>query len=739
MKTLIISEKPSVAERVASALGGSTLKRMKSGEGVSYYSFHEGADETFVVAAVGHLYTIAQTGGNRNYPVLDVEWQPSYKVSNSSSYTKKYLDVIEEVMPKCEHYVNACDFDVEGTVIGTNIIRIMGDVKRARRMKFSTTTTRDLQEAYRNMQQLDIGNFYAGEARHMLDWLWGINLSRALTRTAFGWNISKTNSLSIGRVQGPSLSILVKRELEIRNFKEEPFWRLIALVSGIEFLNARGDLFDKKSADKAAEETKRNPEGTVESVEAADREMYPYPPFDLTALQLEASRALRYDPSRTLAIAQSLYERSYISYPRTSSQKLPASLGLKGIIEELSKNRLYKDYAETLIRQGRFKPLEGKKEDEAHPAIFPTGEHPVNLTGEEEKLYDLIVRRFLACFAEPALVRRAKVVAKFGSESYSATGATMVRKGWLDVYPFTQVAEKELPPLKARDRVRLEKLDEREMMTQPPKRYTKAGLIAELEKRELGTKATRAGIIDTLIKRGYITGASLEVTKFGMSVYDALDKNCNMIVNEETTRKLEEDMEAISRSKKTEDEVIGEGKQMLLEALKAFDEHKDNIAIEIRNALKESVPTLGKCPKDGGDLVIRRSKAGKTFVACNNYPNCTNTYSLPQGALIEATGNTCEHCHTPIIKVIRKGRRPFTMDLDPNCVTKKDWGSNRDDGSSVVAASELAQPEGGAKAGQRKMEPAAAKAKAKVAETAKAKPKAKAAKKKVTKHVKAQK
>ncbi len=734
MKTLIISEKPSVAARVAAALGGSSLKRMRSKEGVSYYSFSENGNETLVVAAVGHLYTIAQTGGNRNYPVLDVEWQPSYKVGSSSSYTKKYLDVIEEIMPKCDHYVNACDFDVEGTVIGTNIIRIMGDIKRAKRMKFSTTTTHDLQEAYRNVQQLDIGNFYAGEARHMLDWLWGINLSRALTRTAFGWNISKTNSLSIGRVQGPSLSILVKKELEIRNFKEEPFWRLVAIISGIEFLNAKGDIFDKKAADKAAEETKRNPDGTIESVTAADRETYPYPPFDLTSLQLEASRALRFDPSRTLALAQSLYERSYISYPRTSSQKLPASLGLKGIIGELSKNRLYKDYANTLMKQGRFKPLEGKKEDEAHPAIFPTGEHPVNLTAEEEKLYDLIVRRFLACFAEPALVRRAKVTAKFGSEVYSANGATIIRKGWLDFYQFTQVAEKELPPFKAHDKARLEKLDEREMRTQPPKRYTKAGLIAELEKRELGTKATRAGIIDTLIKRGYVTGTSLEVTKFGMSVYDALNKNCNMIVNEETTRKLEEDMEAISKAKKTEQEVIDEGKQMLLEALKAFDEHKDNIAIEIRNALKESVPTLGKCPKDGGDLVIRRSKAGKTFVACNNYPNCTNTYSLPQGALIEATGNTCEYCHTPIIKVIRRGRKPFTMDLDPNCITKKDRSSQGGEASSVVVASKPA-PSAGKKEVGEKHEEMAIKIRAEAAGAAK--PKAKAAKKKVMKHAKA--
>lgn len=685
MKILIVSEKPSVAARIAAALGNNAPKRIVSKDGVSYYQLSRGKDEILVVAAVGHLFTIAQADNNRNYPVLDVKWEPSYKVGTASSYTKKYLDIIQQVMPKHDLYINACDFDIEGTVIGTNIIRFMGDMAKAKRMKFSTTTTHDLGAAYASLVPLDISNFYAGEVRHMLDWLWGINLSRALTRAVVGWNISKTNSLSIGRVQGPSLSILVKRELEIQKFKEAPFWRIIAMIAGIEFLNSKGDIFDKKVADKALAATKAAPRGAIESVESADKEMWPYPPFDLTSLQLEASRALRSDPSRTLAIAQSLYERSFISYPRTSSQKLPASLGLKGIIQELGKSKAYGHYAETLIKQNRFRPLEGRKEDEAHPAIFPTGVQPAGLTPEEERLYDLIARRFLTCFAEPALVERSKVVAKFDGESYGATGARIVRKGWLEFYPFTEVTEKELPAFKQGDKVKLDKLDERELKTQPPKRYTKAGLIAELEKRELGTKATRAGIIDTLIKRGYASGQSLEATKFGMSIYNALEKNCRMIVDEETTRRLEEDMEAISRSKKTEQEVIEEGKEMLLSALGQFDRHKENLAVELRGALKESVPILGKCPKDGGDLVIRKSRFGKTFAACNNYPKCMNTYSVPQGAKIEATGRMCEHCRTPIMKVIRKGKRPFEMDLDPNCITKKAWASNLKAGPVAVA------------------------------------------------------
>lgn len=682
MNTLIISEKPSVAARIAEALGKNSARRAVSNEKVSYYVIENKGEKTYVVAAVGHLFTIRQSDGKSGYPVLNTEWAPSYKVSKGSEFTKKYLDVIYEIAKKCDFFVNACDYDIEGTVIGTNIIKFAGNLKSAKRMKFSTTTTTDLINAYNHLLDLDIKNFYAGETRHMLDWLWGINLSRALTRAAVGWKITGSNSLSIGRVQGPTLALLAKREYEISNFVPKPFWRIFAIIGGIEFLNIKGDIFDKNNAIDAFEETKTNKNaGIVEKVEYSERKIDPYPPFDLTSLQLEASRVLHFDPSRTLAVAQSLYERSYISYPRTSSQKLPPSLGLKGIVESLAKIGQYKEYASLLLK-GKLNPVEGKKTDEAHPAIFPTGVIPSGLEREEERLFDLIVRRFLSCFAEPASANRVKVTAKFGKEVYAASGTLIAKKGWLDIYPFVKIDEQQLPEFKEKSVVSASDVENRELTTQPPKRYTKAGLISELEKRNLGTKATRAAIIDTLFKRNYITGTSISVTKFGLSVFDALDKNCAMIVNEETTKKLEEDMEKISTGAKKEEEVIEEGKEMLLEALKAFDANKDKISEEIRQGLKESVNSLGKCPVDGGELVIRRSRAGKLFVACTNYPNCTNTYSLPQNAKIEPVGKICEFCKTPIIKVIRKGRRPFEMDLDPNCISKKDWNTKKEFGKA---------------------------------------------------------
>ncbi len=721
MNTLIISEKPSVAERIAFALGNGTAKRIYEKSGVSYYTIDNENGRIYIVAAVGHLLTIRQADNARGYPVLNVEWAPSYEVSKQSEFTKKYLDTIKMVSSNCNQFINACDFDIEGTVIGTNIIRFVGtdaQVSSAKRMKFSTTTSKDLKEAYANLMPIDIDNFYAGEARHMLDWLWGINLSRALS-SAFAM-AGNNKPLSIGRVQGPILALLSKREKEIMAFVPKPFWKLSATIKGTKFANVRGEIFDSAEADKALEETKSN-KGIVKKVEVRKEEIWPMPPFDLTTLQLEASRVFRMDPTRTLAIAQALYEHSYISYPRTASQKLPFSLGLKGIIEQLSKNSEYESIAKELIEKGRFKPREGKKEDEAHPAIFPTGTQPKGLSDEEKKVYDLVTRRFLSCFGEPAEVEVKSIEVDFGKERYTAKAAKVAKQGWLSFYPFSKIDEGSMPELAEGDEVEASSVSKEEGKTKPPNRYTKATLIAELEKRGLGTKATRAAIIDTLFKREYITGSSIMVTKFGLNVFEALKENCAMIIDEATTRKLEEDMEGISKRQKTEQEIIEEGKALLLEALKMFDKNKEKIARLLKEGFDDSAVGFGSCPKCGGKLVLRKSKAGKIFIGCSNYPKCTNTYPLPQNATIKPTGKICPYCHTPIVKVFRKGKRPYEMDLDPNCISRKEWGSK------ATAATQAAEEKEGntvEKAEKPKKVKAAKKAKASRKTAAKKKKKA---------------
>jgi len=698
MDTLIIAEKPSVAQRIAIALGEGRAERKRGMGRSSYYEIKKDGGSVYVAAAVGHIFTIKQSDSARGYPVLNVEWAPSYMVNKKAGYTKDYLDTLSMLGKNCGSFINACDFDLEGTVIGTNIIRHLSkgmQVNEARRMKFSTTTTQDLVYAFSNLSPLDMNNFYAGEARHMLDWLWGINLSRALMRAINEGSVGKKEVLSIGRVQGPTLAVLAKREQEISAFAPKPFWRITVEVKAVELTNTKGDIFEKERAKSAENETRAHPNGLIEMVEEKREELWPYPPFDLTSLQLEASRALHIDPSVTLATAQSLYERAYISYPRTSSQKLPGILNLPRIISDLAKNPEYKSDAEALIKEKRFRPREGSKIDEAHPAIFPTGIIPKNLGKVEGMIYDLITRRFLACFAKPAVIAATKVVAKFGAESYSATGKRVIEENWMKVYRYARIDEKVLPKFVQNERVVYEKIELKELQTQPPKRYTKAGIIAELEKKNLGTKATRAQIVDTLFKRNYIEGSSIKVTELGMTVYRALKDNCEMIVDEGTTRALEEDMDKIAKNEKSEEEVIEEGKKMLLEALKLFDKNRAKIAEEMKSSksVMARAEVLGKCPVDGGDLVIRHSRAGKQFVGCSNYPKCTNTYPLPQHAKVVPTGRTCKVCGAPIVKIILGKGKAFESDLNIKCKEGKAVTTEKGAAESLQAKNAMAMLE----------------------------------------------
>ncbi len=682
MNKLVIAEKPSVALRLALSLAEDKPKRHVD-HGVSYFELSNRGDKLFVVAAVGHLFTVTESSQEKGLPLFSVEWKPLYKVEKSAYYTKRYLDIISTVGKNCDVLINACDYDIEGSVIGTNIMSYLlyGDPnkdivsgEKIRRMHFSTTTKQDLLNAYNNLEPFDRGNFEAGATRHILDWIWGINLSRALMRALS--KAGKYRTLSIGRVQGPALAILVKREQEIESFVPRDFWTVGVVVKGKEFLNVKGKIFDKEAADKIAEKAKKAGKALVYSIEKENKRIFPLPPFDLTDLQITASAVLGFDPSKTLQIAQSLYERSYISYPRTSSQKLPYTLNLPRIIKELGEQESYRAYAEELISRHRFVPVEGKKEDEAHPAIFPTGEKPSKLSKEEEKLYDLIVRRFLSVFAEPAIVEKTTVLLKIDDEAYAAEGEKVVEPGWLLFYKYYAVKESVMPDLDRGETAEVEKVVERKGTTKPPERYTKAMLIQVLESKNLGTKATRAEIVDTLFKRGYVRNSRIEVTPLGRSVYNALSLYAPEIVDENLTRKLEEDMDGLVHGRTTREHVIDEGKEIITRALGKFQTHEKEIGSALLDGVAESEKpvVLGKCPNCGGDLLLRHSKNGKNYAICSNWPKCNTSYPLPANATIVPTGKTCEICHTPIVKVFMKGK-VFTMDLDPNCPSKANWKS----------------------------------------------------------------
>ncbi len=688
---LIIAEKPKVAEKIAHAICEKVAKKNQGG--VSYYvGTTSDGTEIAVAPAVGHLYTLVEEKKSSGYPVFDIKWVPSYTADKDAAFTKPYVLLLQSLAEDADSVTVACDYDIEGSLIGYNVYRYTAEGKKANRMKFSALTNSDLREAFLNRGELDYANAKAGEARHIVDWYYGINLSRALMGAIRAANRYKV--MSIGRVQGPALEILAQLERKIKAFVPTPYWELFANIQNVEFKHKADRFTEESKAFTSYENTLDS--GMVSSVEKKEVTVATPPNFDLTALQVEAYRVFGFTPSRTLQITQSLYEDSLISYPRTSSNQIPDSINTKAILQKLSKITDYSELADSLLSEGKTKPFQGTKSDPAHPAIHPTGQS-ASLDGQEKKLYDLIVRRFLSSFSTPAKKERTKVEVDSNGEIYGAQGSVMKDAGWTRFYgPYYKSDDVDLPPFEPKSRLKLEKKEPIKKMTKPPGRFTEASIVSELEKRHLGTKATRSVVIDTLFKRGYLDGKSIQVTDFGLKVVDVLEKYAPEILDEALTGKIEEEMELVQEGKLKDTEITQEAKEILTSLLKKWKPKEAEIGNAILGALaitQEKESHIGLCDKcKTNNLRIIRMRGGKQFVGCSGYPDCRNAYPLPGGAGIKVQDKPCESCGKQMIMVLRAGTRPFTMCIDPQCPSKANWGKPKSVSSTEQPASRSQQP-----------------------------------------------
>ncbi|PLW80519.1 DNA topoisomerase I [Candidatus Woesearchaeota archaeon] len=675
---LIITEKPSAAKKIAEALADTKPVR-KGQAGVYYYELKHNGKEIVVACAVGHLYTVTEKDKAKGwtYPIFDIKWVDSASINKASAFTKKYLTTIKKLAKDASEFTVATDFDIEGEVIGYNVIRFACKKSDAKRMKYSTLTKPELVKSYENASKnLIWGQVNAGVTRHELDWLYGINLSRALSNSikvgGGGFKI-----LSSGRVQGPALKILVDKEKEIQAFKPTPYWQLTLKgkkTKDISALHKKEKFEDESEVKLIHEKIKDEKKAVVFDVSKKQFQQKPPTPFDLTSLQMEAHRTLGIVPKQTLEIAQTLYTEGLISYPRTSSQKLPAVLGFKNLLIQIAKQAQFKTLAEKLLKLPSLKPNEGSKTDDAHPAIYPTGLIK-ELQGRDKSLYELIVRRFMAVFADSATRETMTVTFDVKNEPFILKGTRTVVQGWQEFYGrFVQQKEEELEAFNKGKEIPIKSIDLDKKMTKPPNRYTAASIIKELEKRNLGTKATRANIVENLYDRGYVNEKSIEATELGIKTCDVLDKHSPQILDEKLTRNFEEEMEEIRKEKTTHDKVIKGAKEILLKILNDFKSKEKEIGTELAGANKETIneaTNVGKCPKcKVGDLSIRRGKFGM-FIACNKYPDCKTTFSLPGGSKIKPAKKICEECKHPMIILQRARSKPIEACINPKCPTRE--------------------------------------------------------------------
>jgi len=449
---LIICEKPSSAARIAQALADGKPVKKNIG-GVPYYELSHNKRDIVVSAAAGHLYGVGEQGDKRtyDYPVYAIEWKPNAELSKDAAFSKKYITALKKLAKGADEFTVATDYDIEGETIGYNIVRFICKKKDANRMKYSTLTKDELVESYEHKQKtLDWGQAHAGVTRHELDWLYGINLSRALMAAIKEAGSFKV--LSIGRVQGPALKMVVEREREIAAFKPKDYWQLeLQIEKDARLVSAwhATDKFWKESEAKTAlKKAKTAKDAVVSKVEARSTQQAPPTPFDLGTLQTESYRCFRIRPKETLNIAQKLYSGGFISYPRTSSQKLPAKLGYQKLLKNLEKQEQYAHLAKTVLSFSTLRPNEGKKDDSAHPSIYPTGVVPKSVTERDLKVYDLIVKRFLATFGEAATRKTVKATFDANTKLFIAKGTRTTAPGWHVLYaPYVNLSEEELPKL----------------------------------------------------------------------------------------------------------------------------------------------------------------------------------------------------------------------------------------------------------------------------------------------------
>ena len=612
---LVIVESPSKAKTIGKYLG-----------------------EDFTVrASVGHIRDLPKS----NKKAIDIEdgYAPHYEIVPGKEEIVSELSMLAD---KASEVILATDPDREGEAIAWHIKEALG-LKKPQRITFNEITKTAVLEAMEKPRTIDTNLRKAQEARRVLDRLVGYDLSGLIwKKVRYG--------LSAGRVQSPALRILAEREREIQQFVPKAYIVLSAIVETdkkekIEVTYPE-DLFDLKLANKIHKESDEK-KWNVASVESTSVKREPRTPFTTSTLQQAASTVYGFSPSRTMGIAQKLYEAGHITYMRTDSPNISvqASAQICSYVE--------KNFGKNYVEPRTFK-AKSKNAQEAHEAVRPSDiyKEKAGNNDDQKKLYSLIWRRSVAAFMAPAEMLRTTIMAHPASHSehaYKAVGSRVVFDGWRKVMTDDDT-ENILPECKANDALSLDTLNKLEKETQPPGRYSEAGLVKELEKRGIGRPSTYASIIRTLEERGYVTKEqrSLQPTDTGMVVSGFLEGQFAEYISDSFTAKMEDSLDDIADGAKEYSPTIDEYyKPLHAEVLKASKN-----ASKITNL--GDAPAEFPCPICGNPMVYKLSRSGR-FMSCARFPECTGARTA-EGAIIEPDSPIGVHPESGLSIFVKTGR-----------------------------------------------------------------------------------
>ena len=750
---LIVTEKDSAAHKIADILGGRAAVK-EHGRGrqkVKSYHFTLDGDEAVAIGLRGHVMETVFPNTYRRWSLKylsDMIEKPdlAWVVDGGAAST---LAALRAVAKGATELVIATDYDREGELIGHEALEILrgdalrhnpsdkpekakkkkrttksgeeeapppppepaapGDphvkamlpqavVDRHVRVRYSALTPEEVKAAFAKPSTIDFNLAEAAHSRQDIDLIWGAVLTRFMSLASYRYG---SDYLSVGRVQSPTLRLVVDRELERRAFVPVPYWEIAATLGRgedvFEVAHAHGR-FETLEETEAALAAARVDTAEVTAYKAEPRKDQPPAPFNTTGLMSAASGA-GLTPARAMRAAESLYLDGLISYPRTDNTIYPPSIDLRGSLEALAGWQPVAATASRLAGEAKLTPSRGKKRDTAHPPIYPVGVPKGALSGDQAKVYDLVVRRFLATLLPAAVIERQKAEFRLGDQPFVAYGARVASLGYLEVYErYAARRDRPLPPVEPGERLQVLSLGSEAKETQPPSRYGQGRLLEKMEELGLGTRATRADIIQHLYDRNYVRDNPVEPTELGMALIAAFDAAMEKapvdITSSEMTAKLERQMDRISEGELRREQVVAESQDMLEHAWKLLDGHIEDIRERIKSGARDDL-TLGECKNCGGQLRVLRGKTGKRFAACvgkegeepappaveGERPRrgCGQTFPLPQRGTIIPTGKSCGECGWPEIKVVGGGGRgrPWVLCVDIDCPSKEKYRARK--------------------------------------------------------------
>jgi DNA topoisomerase I len=668
-RTLIVAEKFNTALRIAVVLSDGRMKRSRI-EGTNVFEFERPDGQFAVVGLRGHIVEL-------DYPKDLAEWTlsglphlletPPFKRVTEAGI----VGALQSIVRRFERVIIATDFDREGELIGLECLEILHKIHphlEVRRARYSALTRDEIEQSFAHLQELDHALAEAGEARQEIDLVWGALLTRYLSLTA---GQRGRSFLSAGRVQTPTLALLVERDQAIKEFVPQPFWEIFATGEKAEetfrLHHAHGIWEKKDDALRVYHRVEGATEGVVREFQEEETRRRPPVPFSTTLFVAEATR-LGMGAAYAMRIAEDLYTQGLISYPRTDNTVYPRGLGLRTLVEKF-RDGPFGPAANYVLEQPSFRPTRGRTETTDHPPIYPTGVvDPAKLRPDHAKVYELVVRRFLATLAPEAVGQSRTTAIEIRGERFEGKGQRILEPGWYRVYPYSHPEESPLPVLAVGETVPIRSVDLAEDQTKPPRRYTQGSLIQEMERLGLGTKSTRHDVLQKLFDRHYVNQRQLEPTSTGIAVTEALRAHAPVITRPEMTHRLEEDMELVAESKKPKADVIEESREMLREAYALLSANEAGVRETLTGALDRQ-HFVGPCVKCGGALRLTRSPRGARWVQCVNNPaTCTANYALPSAGFIEpAPEFLCSTCKVPRVKIVFRGQRPDLYCINPEC------------------------------------------------------------------------